>query len=84
MREMSNRVAMNDARMALVVQDSHYKEHRLDLAQVVVEMAEATHWTAAGSRDFTTRTMAALNPATRSYRSSYGAAESVLVFRRAN
>jgi hypothetical protein len=78
-----DRVARRDASMTLVIQDSFYKEHRLDLARVVREMAGGSHWRLVSTKHFPTRTMAALNPATRGYRASYGAVESVVLFQRA-
>lgn len=66
--------------LALVVQDSHYKEIRMDLASIIVEMCGARGWTLAGRRDFAVpRTKATINPGTRKYRSAFDATESVLV-----
>lgn len=69
--------------MALVVQDSHYKEIRMDLASIMTEMCTMRGWTLAARRDFPVpRTKATINPGTRKYRDTFDAAESVLVLGR--
>jgi DNA modification methylase len=78
-REMS-RVAKPGAGMAVVVQDSYYKEVRLDLARVLVELAARSGWNCQDSYDFPVHTMAAVNRGARSYRSNFWATESVLIF----
>jgi hypothetical protein len=77
------RVAKSSASMAMVVQDSNYKEHRLNLPTVVSELLSADSWREVHRWEFTGPTMAALNPATRTRRADgYSGTESVLVFRR--
>jgi hypothetical protein len=77
-----DRVASSRAKMALVLQDSYYKEIRLDLAAVATEMLKPRNWQLLGHADFSTRTLAAVNPRARKYRSTFTAAESVLLFHR--
>ena len=76
------RVSRQNAKMAIVVQDSHYKEIRLDLARVVIEMLRPVGWRALARRDLAVRTMASVNPAGRVYRPNTPATESVLAFSR--
>lgn len=70
--------------LALVVQDSHYKEIRMDLASIMTEMCHMRGWLLAARRDFTVpKTKATINPGTRKYRDAFDATESVLVLGRA-
>lgn len=69
--------------LVLVVQDSHYKEIRIDLASTMVEMCTMRGWELAARRDFTvSKTKVTINPGTRKYRSTFDAVESVLVLGR--
>lgn len=69
--------------LVLVVQDSHYKEIRIDLASTMVEMCTMRGWALAARRDFTvSKTKATINPGTRKYRKTFDAMESVLVLGR--
>jgi hypothetical protein len=75
------RVKSPIAPVVLVVQDSYYKELRLDLAAVVKELIlDRTTFRASHQEDFETVTLAATNPSARAYRSEFVATESVLVF----
>lgn len=75
------RVLDDDGTCVLVVQDSFYKDIKNDLPQIVIEMAAANALELRRREDFThARTMAALNPNARLYRSAFAATESVLVF----
>lgn len=65
----------------LVVQDSHYKEIRVDLAQIATEMAGSVGWRRDLRRDFrTSRTMVTVNRGARAYNNPRLAVESVLHF----
>jgi hypothetical protein len=81
LREL-NRVAKPRARMAFVLQDSYYKQIHLDLAAVAVEMLGSRNWCLIGGADFSTRTLAAVNPGARKYRGTFTASESVLLLSR--
>lgn len=62
------RVARPHSRLAMVVQDSYYKEVHLDLAAIVGEVLDAAGWTPIGRYDFRHRARSAINP-----RAAYGA-----------
>jgi hypothetical protein len=65
----------------LVVQDSYYKEVQNDLPQVFIEMATGLGWNLKRKIDFQVKqTLAGVNPEVRSYRTSFQATESALVF----
>jgi SAM-dependent methyltransferase len=73
------RVVKPGGKAFLVVQDSHYKEIRVDLAQVVSDMARISGWSEATRLDFATRrTLARVNPMSRRYRQDFLANESVV------
>lgn len=77
------RSAKASANIILVVQDSYYKDIRIDLAHIVIEMLEILGWQLCEKQEFVQRaTMAASHPHTRTYRSSFRAVESVLRFQR--
>ncbi|MBA3877444.1 MAG: hypothetical protein C0498_11040 [Anaerolinea sp.] len=73
------RVCTEDAPIALVVQDSYYKEVRLDLAAVLREMLTATGRSTFQEKSFSTGTRAATNPKVREYRSTFKARETLLL-----
>lgn len=74
------RVVRPGGRIVLVVQDSYYKELRIDLARVVREMAERLAWTPLNQLDYPIgATKAAINPRTRPYRRTFSATESALI-----
>lgn len=69
--------------MVLVVQDSYYKDLRIDLASITLENAAQQGWREAQRYDFVApTTMASINTRSRVYRSSFTATESVIVFER--
>jgi hypothetical protein len=77
-----NRVLVPGGACALVVQDSYYKDIRLDLSLIVAEMASALGWSQEASVGFPVPSAyAMMNPASRRYRRSYAAVESFLFFR---
>lgn len=81
--EEINRVTARGASIALVVQDSYYKEVHVDLPTIVVEMAALVGWNLQSKRDhLIASTMAASNPGSRIYRKDFSATESVLIFRK--
>ena len=81
LKEIS-RVLRPNASCVLVVQDSHYKEVRLDLAKVYLEMAENLTLEAQDRLDYQNgNTLAQINPGARRYRKSTGAIESILILR---
>jgi hypothetical protein len=69
------------AHLGLVVQDSHYKELRLDLALVAREMLELRGRAQFTCYEFSGGSMAAINPRARKYRESFAVTESLLVSR---
>ena len=81
-REIS-RVLRTDGRAILVVQDSHYKEIRNDVAAIVEEMAESAGLSLKNKKDFlAVRSMAGINNRAKKYRKNQNAVESVLCFSR--
>jgi hypothetical protein len=76
-----NRVTRRDGVIALVVQDSYYKEVHFDLPAIVGEIGR--HLGRVPERlDFhVPKTKAAIHPGARTYRSSFGAVESLVVLR---
>ncbi len=81
--EELSRVLKVGGRLVMVVQDSHYKELRNDLALIVSEMASTAGLTLTNRTDFDSgRSMAQLNLHVRRYRSSGSAVESVLCFEK--
>ncbi|MFO1043275.1 MAG: hypothetical protein U0941_15890 [Planctomycetaceae bacterium] len=79
-----NRVAMPKADCVLVVQDSYYKDIHVDVSTHISEMATNLGWGLIHRTDHeTSLLMARLNPKAQKYRSSAGATESVLWFRKA-
>jgi hypothetical protein len=67
------------ARLGFVVQDSHYKELRLDLALVTREMLEVRGRSHFSCYEFSGGSMAAINPRARKYRESFAITESLLI-----
>jgi DNA modification methylase len=76
-----DRVLANSGECFLVIQDSYYKEIRIDLAQIVKEMGSAVGWDCDFRRDFpSSRTMVGLNTGARSYSNPRFPVESALHF----
>jgi len=70
-------------RLAIVVQDSYYKEVRIDLALVVKQMCEHLDFTWIDQLDFmASRTMRGVNSKSRKYNSQVGGIESVICFQK--
>lgn len=83
--EEIDRTLVENGHCVLVVQDSHYKEVRVDVAGHITEMACDMGWALEKRQDFETRlVMARLNPKSQKYRTHSGATESVLWFRAAS
>ena len=75
------RVARGAARCILVVQSSWYKDIRVDLPLITVEMMDSLGWRLLRRSDYSVRyTLADTNPASRDYRTETGAVESSLDF----
>ncbi len=73
----------SDARMVLVVQDSYYKEVRVDLASLLPELADQYGWRLRSKTPFAViSSKAAVNPGARKYRSDFRAEETVLFLTR--
>jgi hypothetical protein len=84
LREIS-RVLKPHSPCVLVVQDSHYKEVRLDLANVYQEMAETFHLKSQGRINYPNgSSLARINRGTRRYRERVNAVESVLMLYRSS
>jgi hypothetical protein len=76
-----DRVLKKSGRCVLVVQDSFYKEVHNDLPQIFVEIATGLGWSLKRKIDFQVKqTLAGVNPEVKSYRTSFQATESVLLF----
>ena len=74
-----DRVAKVGCSIALVVQDSYYKEVHVDLATIITEMAMSRGWAVQHREDHRqAATLAASNPKSRAYRSIFSAVETVL------
>lgn len=79
LREL-RRVLKPDGRAIVVVQDSYYKDLRIDLARIAGEMAEALGWRRIERTDFPiAKTKAAINPRARAWREGFSATESGLL-----
>jgi len=77
-----NRVLKPNSFCAIVVQDSHYKDVKIDLPLIVCEMASTIKWAFAGQSSYTGKsTMANVNPKVKIYRNRSSAEECVLVFK---
>lgn len=77
-----NRVVRRGSPVVFVVQDSYYKEIRVDLASIIGEMAEAHGLYTVADHNFEViarRNYATINPRSRVYRDSTPATESVLI-----
>lgn len=68
-------------KIALVVQDSYFKEIRFDLPKVVSEMGESLGRPSERLDFHVNRTKAAINPGSRAYRQTFSATESLVVLR---
>src|SRR5205823_5961297 len=75
------RVVRSGGKVVMVVQDSFYKEVHVDLPRIVQEMGEPLGFALTAREDFgIAKTKAAIHPGSRSWRSTFTATESVLVF----
>lgn len=76
------RVLTDDAPCAMVVQDSFYKDIRVDLARSISEMGQQLGWTSVQQTDFEVPwNRARAHPASSNYRQATPATESLLVMR---
>ncbi|MEZ5996402.1 MAG: hypothetical protein R3C25_11710 [Hyphomonadaceae bacterium] len=76
-------VLKDGGKAVLVVQDSYYKDVHNDLATIITEMAGGADLKLGRRVDFhITRSMAGVNPHSRTYRRASGAVESVLCFQK--
>ncbi|MFJ3490692.1 hypothetical protein [Leifsonia aquatica] len=76
------RVVKPDGAVVLVVQDSFYKDLHNDTPRILMEMASTAGFDSVDRHDFwVPRTLGAINPRSRKYRSEASATESVLVLR---
>ncbi len=76
-----DRVLKKSGQCVLVVQDSYYKDVRIDLPRIFVEMAGSVGWHLHEKADFHVKqTLAGINPDVRQYRDACQATESVLWF----
>jgi len=81
--EEISRVLKPSGSVVIVVQDSFYKGERTNLQGIVREMGATLGWELQEQHDFQQpRTMAAVNPRSRKYRSVASATESVLFLRK--
>jgi hypothetical protein len=74
-----DRVTRRDGMIALVVQDSYYKEEQFDLPTIVTEMGRSLGRCSERLNFRVATTKAAIHPGARAYRSSFGAVESLVV-----
>lgn len=82
MKELG-RVIAPGGKCVLVVQDSYYKNIHNDLQQIVAELMTVNGFALESRQDFAIpNTMAAINSASRKYRSRSNATESALIFAR--
>jgi hypothetical protein len=69
--------------LILIVQDSYYKEIRIDLANLLTDLACQSDWEVVRQLTFDIpRTIASINPGARKYRSEFSSSESVVQLRR--
>jgi hypothetical protein len=77
------RVAKTNARSAIVVQDSFYKDLHVDLPRILVEMAEGLGWSEETTIAFEVRqSMTHINPGRRVYGKAAKVTEAVVVLER--
>ena len=77
------RVLSPEGKCVLVAQDSYYKDLHNDLPSMLTEMASLRNLALEKKYDFPlSRTLAGVNPGSKGYRTSFGATESVLTFRK--
>jgi hypothetical protein len=77
-------VLKDGGKAILIVQDSYYKDVHNDLAAIITEMAKGADLRLGRRVDFhISRSMAGVNPHSRTYRRASGAVESVLCFQKA-
>ncbi|MCH8814263.1 MAG: hypothetical protein IH957_04075 [Chloroflexi bacterium] len=82
LKQLSQR-ADPTASMVLVVQDSHYKDVRIDLAGITKDLLAMHGWNLTDAQSFHLPvTMAGVNPGSRQYRTDFSATEQVLFFGR--
>lgn len=79
-----DRVTRRDGTIALVVQDSYYKEIHFDLPAIVSEIGSRLGRRAERIDFPVPRTKAAIHPGARAYRSDFGATESLVMLRQRN
>ncbi|WP_327007938.1 hypothetical protein OHA72_12075 [Dactylosporangium sp. NBC_01737] len=78
-----HRVVKPGGLMALVVQDSFYKDVHVDLPALILDMGTQAGWTTRRRVNFTVpRTMASIHPGSRQYRQDFRAVESAIVLER--
>ena len=76
-----DRVLRPQGKCVLVVQDSFYKEHLVNLQQILSEMMAGLGWTLGARRDYhAKRALSDINPASRRWRDRSTPCESVLLF----
>jgi len=68
--------------IGLVVQDSYYKEHRIDLASIVQDMGEQLGMQPSKINFRVPRTMASINPASKRYRVNSKATETLVLLKK--
>jgi hypothetical protein len=82
LRELTHRLRARGT-IVLVAQDSHYKDIRIDLPLISIEIMLHNGWRLERSYDFAlSTTMAGVNRGTHRYRDEFSACERVLVFNR--
>jgi len=75
-----DRATKRKGSIALVVQDSYFKEVHFDLPLILSEMGESMGRCSERLDFQVTRTKAAINPGSRNYRTTFSATESLIVF----
>jgi len=81
--EELNRVLVANGTAVFVVQDSFYKEIRIDLATIFTEMGSSLNWDVTAQLNYPVASnLAEINPRSRKYRQSSKATESVVVLQK--
>jgi DNA modification methylase len=77
------RVCKDNAQVAIVTQDSYYKEIHVNLPSIISDFFEANNWEKQEEKPFITQqTMTKVNKQTKKYRQTTEATETISVFRK--
>jgi hypothetical protein len=75
-----DRVVRDSSPVVMVVQDSFFKDVRVDTPGILAEMAKSFGWREIASHEFSVHTRAAMHPHRRAHREQYTATETIAIF----